>query len=82
MKCAILQPARLSYEFFTPAKFYFPRRMRYAGMAVEKLGLAVPADNSNNIELNLVVDSSRDRDDLKDWFDEVEGRKPDQRRQR
>jgi hypothetical protein len=49
--------------------------MRYAGMAVEKLGLAVPADNSNNIELNLVVDSSRDRDDLKDWFDEVEGRK-------
>ena len=56
--------------------------MRYAGMAAEKLGLAVAADNSNNIELNLVVDSSRDRDDLKDWFDEVEGRKPDQRRQR
>lgn len=56
--------------------------MRYAGMAAEKLGLAVPADNSNNIELNLVVDSTRDRDDLKDWFDEVEGRKPDQRRQR
>jgi acetolactate synthase regulatory subunit len=59
-----------------------PRCMRYAGMAAEKLGLAVAADNSNNIELNLVVDSSRDRDDLKDWFDEVEGRKPDQKRQR
>ena len=81
MKCAILKPTRLSNKLFTPTKFCFPRCMRYAGMAPEKLGLAVPADN-NNIELNLVVDSTRDRDDLKDWFDEVEGRKPDQRRQR
>ncbi|HQY91065.1 MAG: helicase-related protein [Caldilinea sp.] len=32
------------------------------------LGLA---NSNNNIELNLVVDSSRDRDDLKVWFDEL-----------
>ncbi len=32
------------------------------------LGLA---DNNNNIELNLVVDSDRDRQDLKLWFDEL-----------
>lgn len=34
-------------------------------------GLGLTSANSNNIELNLIVDSSRDRDDLKDWFDEV-----------
>ena len=33
-------------------------------------GLGLSA-NSNNIELNLVVDSDRDRTDLKRWFDEI-----------
>lgn len=28
-------------------------------------------DTQNNIELNLVVDSRRDREDLKQWFDEI-----------
>ncbi len=34
-------------------------------------GLGLTSEQGNNIELNLVVDSSRDRDDLKAWFDEV-----------
>lgn len=34
-------------------------------------GLGLGADGSNNIELNLEVDSRRDRDDLKRWFDEL-----------
>jgi SNF2 family DNA or RNA helicase len=29
------------------------------------------AENSGNIELNLIVDSSRDRGDLKQWFDSL-----------
>ena len=33
-------------------------------------GLGMGAGN-NNIELNLVVDSTRDRQDLKQWFDEL-----------
>lgn len=33
-------------------------------------GLGLGAGN-NNIELNLVVDSNRDRQDLKQWFDEL-----------
>jgi hypothetical protein len=33
-------------------------------------GLGLGASN-NNIELNLVVDSERDRNDLKTWFDEL-----------
>lgn len=33
-------------------------------------GLGLGADG-NNIELNLIVDSERDRGDLKDWFDEL-----------
>lgn len=32
------------------------------------LGLS---ESRNNLELNLIVDSRRDRDDLKQWFDEV-----------
>jgi SNF2 family DNA or RNA helicase len=32
------------------------------------LGLS---DHNNNIELNLIVDSSRDRRDLKKWFEEI-----------
>lgn len=31
-------------------------------------GLGLGTDNKNNIELNLIVDSRRDRQDLKDWF--------------
>ena len=34
-------------------------------------GLGLGKDNNNNIELNLEVDSNRDRHDLKAWFDEV-----------
>lgn len=33
-------------------------------------GLGLGADG-NNIELNLIVDSERDRDDLRAWFDEL-----------
>jgi SNF2 family DNA or RNA helicase len=39
-----------------------------SNFTVKGLGLA---ENNNNIELNLVVDSDRDRQDLKFWFDEV-----------
>ena len=38
-----------------------------SNFTVPGLGLG----SNHNIELNLVVDSNRDRDDLKDWFDEV-----------
>lgn len=34
-------------------------------------GLGLGTDGSNNIELNLEVDSRRDREDLKRWFDEL-----------
>jgi phosphatidylserine/phosphatidylglycerophosphate/cardiolipin synthase-like enzyme len=33
-------------------------------------GLGLAAEN-NNIELNLVVDGNRDRQELKKWFDEI-----------
>lgn len=39
-----------------------------SNFTVRGLGLA---QANNNIELNLVVDSSRDRRDLKQWFDEI-----------
>ncbi len=39
-----------------------------SNFTVRGLGLAT---NSNNIELNLEVDSNRDRRDLKEWFDEL-----------
>ncbi|MBW2118174.1 MAG: ATP-dependent helicase [Deltaproteobacteria bacterium] len=39
-----------------------------SNFTVRGLGLAA---NGNNIELNLEVDSSRDRRDLKAWFDEI-----------
>lgn len=39
-----------------------------SNFTVKGLGLA---DKNSNIELNLVVDSDRDRQDLKFWFDEV-----------
>ena len=35
-------------------------------------GLGLGADN-NNIELNLIVDGNRDRQELKQWFDELWG---------
>jgi len=34
-------------------------------------GLGLDAADHNNIELNLIVDSSRDRADLKLWFDQL-----------
>ena len=34
-------------------------------------GLGLGSDRQNNLELNLVVDSNRDRQDLKSWFDEI-----------
>lgn len=34
-------------------------------------GLGLGSDGRNNIELNMVVDSRRDLDDLKAWFDEL-----------
>lgn len=39
-----------------------------SNFTVRGLGLG---DNGNNIELNLIVDSERDRQDLKAWFDEL-----------
>ncbi len=39
-----------------------------SNMTVRGLGLG---ENGNNIELNLEVNDSRDRADLKNWFDEV-----------
>src|ERR1019366_3495329 len=39
-----------------------------SNFTVRGLGLA---EGNNNIELNLVVDSNRDRQDLKTWFDEL-----------
>lgn len=39
-----------------------------SNFTVRGLGLG---DNKNNIELNLVVDSRRDQEDLKQWFDEL-----------
>lgn len=39
-----------------------------SNFTVRGLGLAAA---NNNIELNLVVDSNRDRQDLKQWFDEI-----------
>ena len=39
-----------------------------SNFTVRGLGLS---ENSNNIELNMVVDSDRDRADLKRWFDEI-----------
>ncbi|MBN2499312.1 MAG: DEAD/DEAH box helicase family protein [Anaerolineales bacterium] len=39
-----------------------------SNFTVSGLGLAA---NNNNIELNLVVDSNRDRRDLKTWFEEI-----------
>jgi SNF2 family DNA or RNA helicase len=34
-------------------------------------GLGLAAANNNNIELNIVIDSRRERQELKRWFDEV-----------
>jgi SNF2 family DNA or RNA helicase len=34
-------------------------------------GLGLGANGGNNLELNLLVDSTRDRNDLKTWFDEA-----------
>ncbi len=34
-------------------------------------GLGLGSDKQNNLELNLLVDSNRDRSDLKAWFDEI-----------
>ena len=34
-------------------------------------GLGMGREGSNNIELNLIVDSNRDRKDLKNWFDAI-----------
>lgn len=34
-------------------------------------GLGLADDGKNNIELNLIVNDRRDRDDLKQWFDEL-----------
>lgn len=42
--------------------------MGSSNFTVRGLGLG---DTGNNIELNLEVDSKRDRQDLKDWFDEL-----------
>ena len=42
--------------------------MGSSNFTVRGLGLAT---NGNNIELNLEVDSNRDRRDLKAWFDEL-----------
>ena len=42
--------------------------MGSSNFTVRGLGLG---ENKNNLELNLVVDSRRDREDLKQWFDEV-----------
>ena len=39
-----------------------------SNFTVAGLGLA---DQNNNIELNLVVDSNRDRRDLKTWFEQI-----------
>lgn len=44
--------------------------MGSSNFTVSGLGMA---NQNNNIELNLVVDSSRDRRDLKFWFDELWG---------
>jgi superfamily II DNA or RNA helicase len=38
-----------------------------SNFTVNGLGLG----NSHNIELNMIVDNDRDRNDLKDWFDEI-----------
>lgn len=42
--------------------------MGSSNFTMSGLGLGV---NNNNIELNLVVDSESDRNDLKSWFDEL-----------
>jgi len=42
--------------------------MGSSNFTVSGLGLA---ENTSNIELNLIVDSNRDRADLKNWFDEL-----------
>lgn len=42
--------------------------MGSSNFTVRGLGLG---DGKNNLELNLVVDSRRDREDLKQWFDEI-----------
>ena len=39
-----------------------------SNFTVHGIGLG---ENRNNIELNLIVDSDRDRQDLKDWFDKL-----------
>jgi phosphatidylserine/phosphatidylglycerophosphate/cardiolipin synthase-like enzyme len=39
-----------------------------SNFTVRGLGLA---DDRNNIELNLIVDSNRDREELKEWFEEI-----------
>ncbi|MCK7580559.1 MAG: hypothetical protein MZV65_36225 [Chromatiales bacterium] len=44
-----------------------PRHSRQFHLHATRLGLAA----TSNIELNLVVDSDRDRADLKAWFDEI-----------
>ncbi len=41
--------------------------MGSSNFTVSGLGLGA----SNNIELNLEVDGNRDREDLKNWFDEL-----------
>lgn len=41
-----------------------------SNFTVRGLGLG---SNGNNIELNLIVDSNRDRHELKQWFDEIWG---------
>ncbi len=41
--------------------------MGSSNFTVKGLGLSL----NNNIELNLEVDSKRDRNDLKDWFYEI-----------
>jgi hypothetical protein len=41
-----------------------------SNFTVRGLGLG---DAGNNIELNLIVDSNRDRQELKQWFDEIWG---------
>lgn len=59
---------------FLHGKAYHIERGDHSSAILGSSNFTVPGlglGSNNNIELNLVVDSSRDRDDLKAWFDEV-----------
>ena len=52
-------------------KFLFGEPTFIKSLDPEKVNGLGLGDNSKNIELNLIVDSDRDRHEIKNWFDSI-----------